>query len=291
MDFLNLPGPQFLTVFLALGFCALWLGTALRLLLRTPGGDPQPLPEALDPFEIAMLSGPKAVVHTALARLLHEKAVKMEDGLLVTTGARSKFDTPVERLVHEAIKEKEDSNDKLIERAQPTFGRLKRSLSKRGWLVGDAQARWARWLPPLPMLGVLLLGFAKLLVGVDRGKPVLLLCVFCIGGVVGLVFLMRPVWTSRLGESAYRALRQEQMPLYHSSRSAESPQALGSNALCLAVAIYGLDVMTTGDFALLPNHLLASSISTSSSSLSSSSDGCGGDSSCGGGCGGCGGGD
>ncbi|AKQ69858.1 hypothetical protein A176_006770 [Myxococcus hansupus] len=291
MDFLNLPGPQFLKVFMALSLGAMALGFTLRWLLRAPGGSLQPLPATWDPFEVAMLSGPKAVVHTALAKLLHQKALKVEDGLLVTTGAQSKFASPVERLVHEAIKEQEDSNDKLVERVQPAFGRLKRNLSQRGWLVSGTQALWARWLPPLPMLFVLLLGFSKILLGVERGKPVLFLCLLCVAGVVGLVILMRPVWTSRLGASVYRTLREEQRPLQESSRGAESPQALSSNALCLAVALYGLDVMTVGDFALLPRHLLGNSLSTGTSS---SSGGCGSDSSScggGGGCGGCGGGD
>ncbi|MFP2957217.1 TIGR04222 domain-containing membrane protein [Myxococcus sp. 1LA] len=294
-DLMNLSGPRFLEVFTALSIGALALGFALRWLLRAPGGSPHPLPADLDPFEVAMLLGPKAVVHTALAKLLHEKAVTTEGGLLVTTGARRRFGTQVEQLVHDAINEQEDSNDKLIERAQPAIARLKLRARKRGWLVGETQGLWAQLLSPLPMLCVLLLGIGKILVGLERDKPILILCVLCIGGAVGLVFLLRPVLISRLGASVYRALREDQMPLYHSSRGAESPQALSSHALCLAVAIYGLDVITVGDFALLPHHLLASSLSTSSTSTSSSSGGCGGDSSggssCGGGCGGCGGGD
>ncbi|MFY1832007.1 TIGR04222 domain-containing membrane protein [Myxococcus fulvus] len=294
MDPLNLPGPDFLALYVLLAMSALALGFFLRWLLRTPGGSPDVLPQRLDPYEIAMLSGPKAVVHTALARLLHQKALVMDGTHLTTTGKRSDFASHFERLVYAAVHESKKSNAELIASIEPALERLKSPLQQRGWLVDEGQATRARWLPMLPMLGVLLLGLAKINVGLEREKPVSLLVFLCLVTAGSLFFLTGRVWTSRRGAALLRALRWNQQPLKMSTMSADTSQAMNSQDLGVAVALFGLGAVAMSDFELMRRHIDpsgssfsgSSSSSSCSSSSCSSSDGGGG----GGGCGGCGGG-
>ncbi|AKF86282.1 hypothetical protein MFUL124B02_24420 [Myxococcus fulvus 124B02] len=296
MDPLNLSGPDFLALYVLSAMSALALGLFLRWTLRTPGGSPDVLPQKLDPYELAMLSGPKAVAHTALARLLHEKALVMDGTNLTTTGKRSDFASPFERLVYAAVHESKKSNAELVASIEPALERLKHPLQQRGWLVDEGQATRARWLPMLPLLGVLLLGLAKINVGLERERPVAFLGFLCFVTVVTLFFLTRPVWTSRRGSALLHALRWNQQPLKTSIMSTENSQVMNSQDLGVAVALFGLGAVAMTDFELMRRHIDPSGSSfggvSGSSGCSGSSSSCssGGDGGGGGGCGGCGGG-
>ncbi|NTX13619.1 TIGR04222 domain-containing membrane protein [Myxococcus sp. CA056] len=291
MNPLEMSGPQFLELFAALFAFAFLVGLLLRYLLRQPGGDPGALPLNPDPYEIAMLSGPKAVVHAALARLLHDGSIRMHGARLESTGSRRPDAAFIERVVCRAVTDGEVKSSELLKRAEPAIQQLKPALIERGWLVDDAWGWRARWLPPLPCLAVLLLGLTKISVGLERDKPVAILVVFCCVATAGIGLLARRVWTSRQGDSVFQKLRWREQPLRTAARSAEAPEMLNGHDVGMAVALFGLGAMSTSDFELMRREVDPGSNSFGFGDSSSGGDGCGGGDGGGGGCGGCGGGD
>ncbi|MCP3169740.1 TIGR04222 domain-containing membrane protein [Myxococcus qinghaiensis] len=295
MNPLDMSGPQFLELFVPLAVLAFAVGLALRLYLRQPGGGPGALPRNLDPYEVAMLSGPNAVVHAALARLLHAGSIRMNGAQLEATGSRQADAPFIERVIYRAVSDGSVTPSELLERAEPAIEKLKPALIQRGWLVDDTSATRARWVPLLPCFAVLLLGLAKISVGLERDRPVGLLVLSCCIIGLGTCFLLgKRVWSSRRGIAVRLTLRRQEQPLRITAGSASSPEALNSHDVGIAVALFGLGAVGLTDFELMRRQVAPSSSfgggGDSSSSGCSGGDGgsgCGGG---GGGCGGCGGG-
>ncbi|WP_342374163.1 TIGR04222 domain-containing membrane protein [Myxococcus stipitatus] len=306
---LDWTGPQFLRVYVVLFVMALVMGIALRRMLRGPGGPSRRAHESLDPYDVALLSGPKEVVHTTLARLLHERVIRMDGTNIEPTGKHPNLRSPIERAAYSAVSGQSMSLAELHARAEPAIEQLKEPLIQQGLLVDAPRARLARWLPPLLGLVLLVLGLAKMVVGLSRDKPVGILVLFSIFTCIAVYMLSRRTWRTRLGDEVLWTLRTEQQALRVTARSAKSSEVMNSHDLALAVALFGLGAITLTDFELLRRQI-APEVSSGGDSSSSSggcgggSSGCsggssdsGGSSSCGsssscggGGCGGCGGG-
>ncbi|QSQ15275.1 TIGR04222 domain-containing membrane protein [Myxococcus landrumensis] len=307
MNPLNWAGPQFLRVYAVLFLLALVLGIALRRWLRASGGPPPSRRRPLDPYEVALLSGPKEVVHTALARLLHEGAIRMDGPNIETTGKHRDSSSPIERATYRAVSSQSMTLGELHSRAEPAIQELKEPLIAEGLLVAPHLGKLARWLPPL-LCGLLLyLGLIKIGVGMWRDKPVGGLVLFSLINFITVLVLSQKVWRTRQGDEVLAGLRAEQAPLRMTARSAKSSEVMNSHDLALAVALFGLGAVTLTDFELLRRQIApevssggdssSSSGCSSASSCSSSSSDSGGSSSCSSssscgssGCGGCGGG-
>lgn len=309
MNPLDWTGPQFLRAYAVWFVMALVMGLALRRKLRAPGGPLMYTHQQLGPYEVALLSGPREVVHTALARLLHQGVIRMDGPNIETTGKRLNSNAPIERATYGAVSSQSMSLSELHFRAESAIEELKEPLIEQGWLVDTQRARHARWLPPLVFFALLGLGLGKIAVGMSRDKPVGILVLFSIVTGIAILGFSRKVWRTRKGDEALRALRREQEALRITARSARSTDVMNNHDLALAVALFGLGVVSLDDFELLRRQIApeasiggdsgssASSCGSSSSSCSSSSDSggssssCSSSSSCGSsGCGGCGGG-
>jgi hypothetical protein len=185
----------------------------------------------------------------------------------------------------------------------------RRRLSQKGLVLDDFRARPVRLLPSLMYGAILLLGFAKISVGLSRGKPVMFLVLLVTLGVFGLLVLGSRPWRTRLGDTTLKALRDEHQALRTTAMAGDSSRALDGRELALAVGLFGPAMLVPLGYSGLRQTLNPSSSSSSwdSSSISSDDSSCssgdsGGSSSCssggsscgggggGGGCGGCGGG-
>jgi uncharacterized membrane protein YgcG len=198
-------------------------------------------------------------------------------------------------------------------RAKPVLEKTRKRLTKLGLLMDDGRAWRAQMLPTLPILAVLLLGLAKILVGLSRGKSVGFLLVLCVLTVIIVVHFVRkrPYRRSRWGDLMLDHLRHqnEALRLTGTRRAAD----LEGHDLALALALFGTGILAGGPLNDLSTALAppptapwwllfeprASSWSDSSggdgggwsdSGGGGGSDGGGGGSGGGGGCGGCGGG-
>jgi uncharacterized membrane protein YgcG len=158
-------------------------------------------------------------------------------------------------------------------------------MEAQGHWLNAAKRGQIALISSLPLLMLILLGVAKVMVGLSRDKPVGLLVVLLI---VTTVMMLVNVFTrpkcSRAAQTWLRNYQRQQQRLRTAPTQAEWH---------LAVAAFGFSALTgtvLADYAGLRQPVSGSdSGSSSSSSDSSSSDSGGGDSG-GGGCGGCGGG-
>lgn len=297
MNPLDWKGPEFLALYAPLLIVSILVGALLRWWLRQPGGPPEALLPAA--YEAALLRGKQALVEAALASLAHQGRIRMEGGRLVASG-RVPFTAPlIERIVHAGVEAGEVRPAELTRKAEPAVNQLRVTLVERGWLVDDTWGLRARLLPLLPGLAVLLMGQAKLLVGLQRGRPVTgLVFVSLLWLGLALPLLARAPWRSRLGDATLMRLRAEQETLRQTASAATSGATLNSVDVALAVGLFGLTAVGFQELEDLRRHLQASGYSSSGGSSSDGSSGCGGGDGGGGdgggggggGCGGCGGG-
>jgi uncharacterized membrane protein YgcG len=182
----------------------------------------------------------------------------------------------------------------------------RRRLSQKGLVLDEHRAVPVRLLPSLVYGAFLLLGAAKIFVGLSRGRPVMFLVLLAALGALGLLVLGSRPWRTRLGDTTLKALREEHQALRTTAMAGDASQALDGRELALAVGLFGPAMLVPLGYSGLRKTLHPTSSgwsegdssggsdcssysdgdSGSSSSCSSGGSSCGG----GGGCGGCGGG-
>jgi uncharacterized protein (TIGR04222 family) len=189
--------------------------------------------------------------------------------------------------------------------AARNFGeQIESSLQGRGLMESQQSFATARWAPFTLLTIVFLVGLAKLVVGINRDKPVIfLLIILIVFGIVALGFLQIPLRTKR-GHELLKKLRQQHGRLKSvdlaANQPSSSPQLL-PNDILLAAGLFGLASLHHPDIALLNKSLKPVSGNYSSGSSCGAAAGCGGGCNGGGGdgggggfssggCGGCGGG-
>ncbi len=293
-------GPEFLAFF---GLFAAGVGLLAEGLRRSLARGGSADPAALTAYELAMLAGgnPRTVT-TALAALLNREEVAISGGTdcaqLVRTNREPAAEAhPLERAVWERLRcEGSVTVPNLTGALTETLVPLRRSLEQRGLLLTPTQAAKVRWWPLLVALTVPVVGLAKIVVGVQRDRPVGFLA---LATVVTLTLVVlrysRRAMLSRAGGRCLRRARREQAVLKANAgylRQAHSPLAV---ALPLSVALFGTGVLASGRLSPLDEAVRRSRASATDSGGGgggTSGDGGGGDSGCGGGggCGGCGGG-
>lgn len=287
MDLLNLTGPTFLNIYLALLLGAVALAIVLRRRTRIPlvGSDPT-IPK-LDPFEIAYLTGKEwGAADAAIASLVQRGAVKVNPvakTIIIAGESLPRRLHSLERAIAPEPSKLEVQRTIAAARqaAKPAFDGIRNRLIMLGLLVEDGQAWIVRLLPTLPLLAVLLLGLAKVQVGLVRGKPISFLVALClITTLIGVGFMVVRPFRSRWGEEVLQHLRRENaaLQLTGSRRCAE----LASDDLALAVGLFGTTILAGG-----PLNDLRAALAVSSS-VGGTSGGGGDSGSCGGGCGGSG---
>lgn len=307
MNPLDFAGPKFLVFYIITLIVATLIATRLRRWLITSGEQVIAWRIALDPYEAACLrGGAKQAIETAIAMLVHRKALETSKAqrAVKISGPLPQGAHWFERAVYSTVNAKKVCTISALRISRlllDDVARITERLKEMGLLISDKRWSVVRTIPTLVMVAVLVLGFAKIVVGVSRNRPVGFLVFLCfIALIIALMFLNQRPETGLRGQMALKELRAENAALEATART--QPQLLASHDIALALGLFGVGALAFADDSwsdlratLTPPPSSSSSSSGSScgssscSSSSCSSSSCG--SSCGGGgCGGCGGG-
>jgi uncharacterized protein (TIGR04222 family) len=294
MNVLDLRGPEFLRFYIVIFALAVGLAMLLRFILRQPGGDiPSSQLPTLHPLEVAYLAGAgRGIIDAVIATLVqrgHLVVDKVQRRL--TVGPAPQGLTPLEEAVYHAVK----GCDGKVSGVRRAVADMTRSATSRlqalGLVLTDSQSRRVRLLPSLLVLGVTLLGVAKILVGIDRHRPVsFLVTLTVLSMIVAITFVARPAIRTRRGSAVLERLKAHNAALR--TTASHAPNLLVGNDLALAFALFGAGAFASGPMADLRQTLAPPSQGGSGCGGGSSCGGgsCGGGGCGGGGCGGCGGG-
>ena len=294
MNVLDFRGPQFLALYAALALAAVALALVFRRIMRGPAGPPPPEAHKLDPCEIAAVAGgPRLAVNTAVASLFRQGALTADSTSrsLQVSDLAFRPTNPLERDVYHFINAAGKRAIHEVHRHVPGLSAVRRPTDIS--LLLPPERRFGIALASAaPLLALLLLGVAKVFVGIDRNRPVTFLIVFCIATAVAAIILVATTpRRTRAGDRFIEEQKTRNVALRSTATTA--PTSLGATDLALAMALFGPAVLASTELDPLRRTLVANqSTSSCGSSCSSSSCGGGGGGSCGGGggCGGCGGG-
>jgi uncharacterized protein (TIGR04222 family) len=285
---------------------AILLGVFFRRLLRGPGGNPPPA-QALDPYHFAMLrGGVREAANAAIGALVYRGVLSVQAGrgrihIEMPLAADAH---PAEQAIILAFNERRSApareiRNRVAEAMRPSLDRLRRL----GLAPTSLQSALIRLASAAPMILLIILGLAKIGVGLSRDKPVIYLIALVAISIVLCVFIAgRKVHSTKAGAALLESLREQSGALR--AASARPSNMLTPMEVAMAVALYGLPAIAYGSYALgelstmlrrdrepysgfVHTSSCGSSASCSSASCGGSScggSGCGG----GGGCGGCG---
>ena len=250
LDLLNLTGPKFLIAYLFLLAGAVALAKALVWASRTPSEGPDFESVALDPYEVAYLTGgDEPAADAAIASLVHRGAVTVypAERMIKAREAMPPGLHRLERAVAPDTEAKEYERTIAAARkaAKPALEVTRKRLATLGLLMDDGPVWSARLLQTIPILTVLLLGLAKIQVGLSRDKPVGFLVVLClVTGLIEFGFVVMRPHRSRWGDHMLKHLRLQNaaLRLTGSRRAAD----LAGQDLALAVALFGTGILAGG---------------------------------------------
>jgi uncharacterized protein (TIGR04222 family) len=305
-EVLDYDGPSFLGLYLALFPVAFLLSWILGREMRAEGAF-QEREIIKDAYATAFLGGGQTRQFQALlAKLYSEKLIELKPSAKGAPEIRRTLGlgnggtlSLLEGRVLSAIPTDQfTSISKVAQSLTPVFQAEKEKLISAGWLLsGSERLKLQFWLA-LPILSLGLLGFVKIVIGLDRQKPIgylfALVIVTLVLMVVRVIFVAR---RSKGGDRLWKELQAIEAPKMRSQMGSQSPGEVVP-MLPLAIALLGPAALAQADDYKTLHHVLKhQSVNGNSSSSSggcgsgcgggSGSNGCGG----GGGCGGCGGGD
>ncbi len=275
-------GGPFLALYVGLFAVAAALSALLGEWVRNRGAAQD---EVSDPLALAYLAGGRArIVASAAAELLQEGALELRRTRLVATASNAERPAFQQALLRAA--------DNV--RWPAVHGRMRRhtraieaQLAEKDLVLSDGATLRLRWLQALPFALLIAFGVIKWQVGVDRERPVGFLSVLLVLTlIIAIVRFVSVDRRTRAGRAVLRRARTEH------ERVRRAP---AEDEVCLAVALYGTDVLAatplaTFDTLCRRNPGTSSSGHSGCSTESAWSDSGSSDSGCGGGgCGGCGG--
>ncbi|GLW64459.1 hypothetical protein Arub01_27030 [Actinomadura rubrobrunea] len=311
----GIPDVDFLVVFALLGVLSVVGAAVVRFRLRR--GHPPTRP--LHPYEVAYLTGGgRHVIAAVLMSLRLDGAVRAADrgGDLYVTGDRRAADTPLDRVVHEAVRTRQARTVAGVAQhaeVKKAIQELRDGLVAQGMVIDERRRRLARraaW----PLVAIILVGVARLvqyLLDDPPGAPVAAIMIFPVIVVLLLLYgvLAGHAEQTRAVKAALRETRDRHAHL--DPRMSPAWATYGIPAAAMGVALFGTAALMSIDPAFAHaaglGRLLqmagsgspggvdyggptcSSTASVCSSSGCSGGDG-GGGSSCGSSCGGCGGG-
>lgn len=298
----DLPGPQFLLLYVVGLAVALALGGPFRKLCRWIHPDTGlGSPAQSSPYELAFLAGgaPRAI-EAALASLAHRGVLKPEpdgQGFGVVDGDLPADAHELEAELHGLVRKGKGDATLLKRRSLAAIKKIEARLRKRGYVHVPAapETRCLRWAAGVPLLALMLMGLAKVAVGLSRGRPIgFLLILLAVSAVLLVVRAsMLPARTER-GDRHLVDMRRRNAAL--ETTAARRGSQLAQADMMLAVALFGLPALAGSELAWMKPMLYPAPAggngggdsSSSSSSCSSGSSSCGSSCGGGGGCGGCG---
>ncbi|MBE9229333.1 TIGR04222 domain-containing membrane protein, partial [Phormidium sp. LEGE 05292] len=270
MNPLNYDGAKFLGFYILVASSFILLASIIRRLLLSIIGRSSSESTQLNYYEVAYLAaGPIRAIDVAIANLLqsgHLEIIKSKEGFRRTNTNQVSESHPLEQLILGAINTNQTGyRYGLIQQlATPTTRLIKIRLQQLGLMLTPFQIKLVQVLSTLPILVVLLLGIAKIIVGIWRDKPVGYLTFFCvITAWIGLMFLQVPDRTS-YAEQVIKNLQSE----YGSILSKSKFVPLSSSELAFAFALFGSSVLAGTSLIDLYN-LLTPKIFTSTNANTS----------------------
>jgi uncharacterized protein (TIGR04222 family) len=282
MNPLELSGPSFLGLFVVLTVVATLGAMVLQRIISPMLSRTHAKADDLTPIEIAYLAdGRDGALRSGIATVGHRVRVlhRTKERTLRTDVPVTNDDGSFESRLHALMAEEPRDIGALEFNARPMLVQMQQRLVSVGLLESDANRKMLGMLPASLIALVVLLGGLKVAIGVQRGKPVMFLCILiALACVVALVFVDRAPNRTPAGDTLIDSLRNRHAALEATARSRFS--ALTSSEVTLAVALFGLSILQGTPLAAL-----ALTISPPVAAADGS-----GSSSCGGGsCGGCGG--
>lgn len=284
----DFTGPQFLAFYAVAFVVACGLAWRIRSSARGPS-DLLPKPPPVDAYEAAYLNGgPVLATNAAITRLVERGVLSVDHTTArlrrVPMAAGANGLHPLEGAVCAGTDMTSATHVRDVRKAATLeLSRIDRKLRAAGLIVADAPAGNARLLATLVALTVPAVGLIKILVGLDRSRPVEFLVVATVvSGVLALVLFARKLHRTRRGDRVLKGMKAT-----HAHLRAR-PAALHGDALPLGIALFGLPVLAHTPHASLQSTLQPPT--SSGTGGDSSSGGCGGGSGSGGGGSGCGGG-
>jgi uncharacterized protein (TIGR04222 family) len=305
LDLSGMSGHQFLGLFVPLTFGAVagsvllrrWLGTREDGIADPEFAEPAEAVAGkdvlkLDPYALILLAqGPTraAPAQAALVRLVDEGRLTFDEAekrLSVSPiGAAGQFQLhPVEQAVHDAAQGRRSASAVVQATARSeAVQRVEHRLRAMGWVQSTGHAISMRLFPILLLGAVFLLGFWRIGLGLERGRPVGFLVLLCIVLVIAAVIhLAVKPWRTPRGAGLVDTLRRQKALIVN------DPPAPSDARFPLAFALLGLAALSgTGTLAALRQAILPPP-SAGGDGCGGGGGGCGGGG-CGGGCGGCGG--
>ena len=289
-NLLDWHGPAFLILFATLYGAALLIAYGLRRTLAGPADGPPAEEWELQPNDLAYLNaGPPFALATALAHLTAQKAVEVD-----RTTRRIRIADPSVRADHpldRAILRVTDSPtgvryETIANWAKPILAEMEGSLRRQGLWTRPSDLAPAIVLPFALASLPLLLGAAKVLVGLDRERPVGFLILGCVLGLLANMLFLSPPKRTRYGDAVLGSLRDA----WPSAQNVAYRSRLEPMELAIGMALYGFAALESGDYAYLRQMIFPQATASSGDGGSScGSSSCGGGGGCGGGgCGGCG---
>lgn len=295
MQVLDLRGGEFLQFYLfSFGLALIASFVGLRILRGSSGRIRQPL---MDRYDIAFLGGgADRVADAVLAALYGMNLVKVDtkkgSGLIRADDASMPRQNlhPVESLVLNAIPASQATPPHSLRKSLLTlFHEMQERLTREGLWENRARLKRLRWIAALPLLMVMLIGVAKVFVGIERDRPVGLLVIFLIFS--SILLLWRVSHVSRrtsVGDQMWDDLKKN--PPVNLNKTNREHLAGDPAQVALMVALGGFTMLQLPGYEALYSSLYrpVGTDSGSSGGCSTSSDsgsGCGSS-----GCGGCGGG-
>jgi len=292
-------GPDFLVFYMVL--YAAFLGAALwlRHRLRQSGDAAEAISlPPLDGYSAAFLNGGRVLaVNTAIVSLASRKAVSIsKTGRTITSLVpEPEFTHPLEKAVYRAAEGASgNSLSNVRDSVLGTESAIVQSLQAQGLLMDAGTAAHAVWLPLIVALAPVAAGIVKIIIGLNRDKPVSFLVLMCIASIfISLLACARRPRRTRKGDAVLSLLRSR-----HAGPRRFDPIRLGASPaeITLLIGLFGMSALAGTEFDSLRMALKPPGNSGDGiwSSSCGSSCGGGGGSSCGGGgggggCGGCGG--
>jgi len=295
---LDWRGPDFLALYATITLAALVMAVIVRLVFAPAEDVPSVKQSPLNAYEVACLwSGPLRAVQAAFSAMVQAGYLRLVDeeervlGIFRSTKTRIQqgqtLPTSAPRLEQEiysaAIVATEEFKP-LADAALPAAQDMEENLRKRG-LLRPMMPPASCFLASAIVAAPILLGVAKIAVGLSRGRPVGFLVAACVAtAIAALVVLLARSRVTAAGRSLVEPLMAQQA---YARQQVEISAVTPSPAqVALLVGLFGAGVLAAGPLArihaLLPR-------SSGGGGCSTSSGGCGGGGCGGGGCGGCGG--
>ena len=272
----DLTGGPFLILYGGLLILTIIAGFTIPRWLRPEGRTPR----RIDTEDLAWLAGGPRLAETVAARLLATRQLAMA-GKNKFTPSQLGGGTPVERSV---LALPDGASWDRVAGAVGRHGeRIRERLIDAGLLMDGWNALQMRFFQTLPYVLLLGFGYAKLLIGEAREKPVGYLTALLV--VTGILALIRFAALDRRTRAGQEALAEAR------ARSERLRRAPAGGETDLAVALFGTVVLVGSDWGGFHQMRATSSGSdggSGGSGCGSGGGGCGGGGCGGGGCGGCG---